>query len=101
LLGVSRAEMDGSIHEKRSYLLASGKEPFETTRDGDEVDLVYEGAELLPAEIKLAHSPSIDVIDAINGMKGLKIGFKRVICTTQKNVPLQSDVSLISAWDLF
>ncbi len=74
---------------------------FWRTKDGDEIDLVYEGAELLPAEIKLAHSPSIDVISAVNGLKGLNVGFKRIICTTEKNTPLGNDVSLISAWDMF
>jgi len=71
------------------------------TRDGDEVDLVYEGAELLPAEIKLARAPTSDAISAIRGLKGVKIGHKRIICTTQKNMPLGNDVSLVSAWGMY
>lgn len=74
---------------------------FWRTKDGDEIDLVYEGAELLPAEIKLAHSPPIDVISSVKKLKGLNVGFKRIICTTEKNTPLAGDTSLISAWDLF
>lgn len=71
------------------------------TRDGDEIDLVYEGEKLLPAEVKLARSPSIDVISAAKKLKGIDVGQKRVICTTEKNTPLASDASLVSAWNLF
>jgi len=74
---------------------------FWRTRDGDEIDLLYEGAELLPAEIKLANSPSIDVISAAKKIKGIDVGIKRIICTTEKNAPLASDTMLVSAWNLF
>lgn len=74
---------------------------FLRTRDGDEIDLIYEGAKLLPAEIKLARAPSIDVLPAVKKIKGVNIGLKRIICTTEKNTPLAGDTSLVSAWDLF
>ncbi len=74
---------------------------FVRTKDGDEIDLLHEGAKLLPAEIKLARSPSIDVISAVKKLKGLNVGFKRIICTTERNTPLANDTALISAWDLF
>lgn len=74
---------------------------FWRTKDGDEIDLIYEGPEIMPAEIKLAHSPSIDVISSAKKLKDLKVGFKRIICTTEKNVPLAKDTSLISVWNLF
>lgn len=74
---------------------------FWRTRDGDEIDLVHEGAEFLPAEIKLANSPSIDVISAIKKVKAVNIGAKRIICTTEKNTPIAGDTSLVSVWNLF
>lgn len=75
---------------------------FWRTRDGDEIDLVYEGPNgLLPAEIKLANSPSMNVISAVNKLKGLNVGQKRIICTTERNVPLAADTALISVWSLF
>lgn len=74
---------------------------FWRTRDGDEIDLLCEAAELLPVEIKLANSPSADVISTSKKIKGVNVGTKRIICTTEKNVPLARDIYLISAWDLF
>ena len=74
---------------------------FWRTRDGDEIDIVCEGSKLFPAEIKLANSPSIDVISAAKKISEDEVGEKKIICTTAKNTPLASDTSLISAWDLF
>jgi predicted AAA+ superfamily ATPase len=73
---------------------------FWRTRDGDEIDLLYEGPKVLPAEIKLASSPSIDALSAVKRVKGVDLGRKSIICTTKKNLPLASDTSLISAWSL-
>ena len=74
---------------------------FLRTRDGDEIDLVYEGAKLLPSEIKLAASPSINTLSGLTKFKELAIGTKRIICTTERNLPIASDTTLVSAWDLF
>ena len=74
---------------------------FWRTKDGDEIDLLHEDAEgILPAEIKLAGSPSVDVLSAVKKMKGLTIGTRRIICSTEKNLPLGNDTYLVSAWNL-
>lgn len=75
---------------------------FWRTRDGDEVDLLYEGEQgVVPAEIKLAHAPSRDAIAAAKRIKGVAVGPKKIICTAEKNTPLGNDTSLVSAWSLF
>lgn len=74
---------------------------FLRTRDGDEIDLIFEsGGKIFPAEIKLSASPGTDALDAVKKIKKLEIGKKRIICTTQQNMPIASDTELISAWSI-
>ena len=103
--------MAGSIFENWvvSELVKSfwfkGKEAnlyFWRTKDGMEIDLLYESGGLIyPAEIKLASSPdsrSISAFKKLEDTGDVKVASARkIICTAKENISIGKGVELVSA----
>lgn len=74
---------------------------FWRTKDGSEVDLIYESAgKIYPVEIKLTASPKRDLFSSLEKLasaKRIMLGRKKVICTSKYNLPLDKDTDIVSA----
>jgi len=71
------------------------------TKDGAEIDVLYEtGSKLYPIEIKLSASPKRDIFKSFEQLAQktrLKIGRKKIICTTKSNLPIDKSTDIVSA----
>jgi len=81
-----------------------GKYPglyFWRTKDGDEIDLLYESAgKLYPTEIKLSSSPKREMFDTFEKLaakSGFQLGRKKIICTSKINLPIDENSDIVSA----
>lgn len=73
---------------------------FWRTKDGREIDLIYETAgKLYPVEIKLTASPRKDLFTPLENLaaKKIPIGRKKIICTSKYNLPLDKNTDIVSA----
>lgn len=73
---------------------------FWRTKDGREIDLIYEAAgKLYPVEIKLTASPRKDLFTPLENLaaKKIPIGRKKIICTSKYNLPLDKNTDIVSA----
>jgi len=73
---------------------------FFRTKDGDEIDIIYETAKgVIAAEAKLSSSPAVNA--AFSKMKKMKISAKKIICTARQNIPLGNGVEIVSAMSIY
>ncbi|OHB75384.1 MAG: hypothetical protein A2Z34_06990 [Planctomycetes bacterium RBG_16_59_8] len=74
---------------------------FWRTKDGAEVDIVYESGGLLhPVEIKMSASPPTGLFTAFERtMSGKEppVGRKKIICAASMNVPMDDHTDIVSA----
>ena len=73
---------------------------FWRTKDGREIDLIYEAAgKLYPVEIKLTASPRKDLFAPLESLavKKIPLGRKKIICTSKYNLPLDKNTDIVSA----
>jgi len=42
----------------------------------------------------------LNALDAVEKIKQLEIGKKRIICTSLQNLYIAADVEIVSAWDI-
>lgn len=77
---------------------------FWRTKDGSEVDLIYESAgKIYPAEIKLTASPGKDLFNSLLRLakdKKITVGRKKIICSSKYNLPLDKDTDIVSAFSI-
>jgi hypothetical protein len=71
------------------------------TKDGTEVDLVYDASgKLFPVEIKLTASPDKDILhsfEKLSSQAGITLGRKKIICSSKFNQPLDATTDMVSA----
>jgi predicted AAA+ superfamily ATPase len=74
---------------------------FWRDKAGNEVDLIYEADGLIcPVEIKFSASPKKDLFRGFEKAaekSNLKIGRKKIICTSNMNVPVDEKTDIVSA----
>ncbi len=73
---------------------------FFRTKDGDEIDIIYETAKgSIASEVKLSSSPAANAI--FSKVEKIKMSAKKIICTAKQNIPLGNGVEIVSAMSIY